>query len=133
MSMIHCRIVTPHGVYKEMETPIINIETDEGQRGILPNHMPLVTMLKIGKMETEEKGKRQEYAVAGGLFYFRENKAEILTDAIENKDEIDAERAARAKERAEQRLKSDNPNFDLQRARIALQKAINRMNVKGIQ
>ena len=133
MTMIHCRIVTPHGVYKEMETPIINIETDEGQRGILPNHMPLVTMLKIGKMETEEKGKRQEYAVAGGLFYFRENQAEILTDAIENKDEIDAERAARAKERAEQRLKSDNPNFDLQRARIALQKAINRMNVKGIQ
>lgn len=133
MSMIHCRIVTPHGVYKEMETPIINIETDEGQRGILPNHMPLVTMLKIGKMETEEKGKRQEYAVAGGLFYFRENLAEILTDAIENKDEIDAERAARAKERAERRLKSDNPNFDLQRARIALQKAINRMNVKGIQ
>ncbi len=131
--MIHCRIVTPHGVYKEMETPIINIETDEGQRGILPNHMPLVTMLKIGRMETEEKGKRQEYAVAGGLFYFRENQAEILTDAIENKDEIDAERAARAKERAEQRLKSDNPNFDLQRARIALQKAINRMNVKGIQ
>ena len=90
MSMIHCRIVTPHGVYKEMETPIINIETDEGQRGILPNHMPLVTMLKIGRMETEEKGKRQEYAVAGGLFYFRENQAEILTDAIENKDEIDA-------------------------------------------
>ena len=133
MSMIHCRIVTPHGVYKEMETPIINIETDEGQRGILPNHMPLVTMLKIGRMETEEKGKRQEYAVAGGLFYFRENLAEILTDAIENKDEIDAERAARAKERAERRLKSDDPNFDLQRARIALQKAINRMNVKGIQ
>ncbi len=132
MTLIHCRIVTPHGVYKEMETPIINIETDEGQRGILPNHMPLVTMLKIGKMETEEKGKRQEYAVAGGLFYFRENLAEILTDAIENRDEIDAERAARAKERAEQRLKSDDPNFDLQRARIALQKAINRMNVKGI-
>ena len=132
MTLIHCRIVTPHGVYKEMETPIINIETDEGQRGILPNHMPLVTMLKIGKMETEEKGKRQEYAVAGGLFYFRENLAEILTDAIENKDEIDAERAARAKERAEQRLKSDDPNVDLQRARIALQKAINRMNVKGI-
>ena len=132
MTLIHCRIVTPHGVYKEMETPIINIETDEGQRGILPNHMPLVTMLKIGKMETEEKGKRQEYAVAGGLFYFRENLAEILTDAIENKDEIDAERAARAKERAEQRLKSDDPNFDLQRARTAIQKAINRMNVKGI-
>lgn len=133
MSMIHCRIVTPHGVYKEMDTPIINVDTEDGQRGILPNHMPIVMMLKIGKMETEENGTRQEYAVAGGLFYFRENQAEILTDAIENKNEIDTERAARAKERAEKRLASDNPNYDLQRARIALQKAINRMNVKGIQ
>lgn len=133
MSMIHCRIVTPHGVYKEMDTPIINVDTEDGQRGILPNHMPIVMMLKIGKMETEENGTRQEYAVAGGLFYFRENQAEILTDAIENKNEIDAERAARAKERAEKRLASDDPNYDLQRARIALQKAINRMNVKGIQ
>lgn len=132
MSMIHCRIVTPHGVYKEMDTPIINVDTEDGQRGILPNHMPIVMMLKIGKMETEENGTRQEYAVAGGLFYFRENQAEILTDAIENKNEIDTERAARAKERAEKRLASDNPNYDLQRARIALQKAINRMNVKGI-
>ncbi len=133
MSMIHCRIVTPHGVYKEMDTPIINVDTEDGQRGILPNHMPIVMMLKIGKMETEENGTRQEYAVAGGLFYFRENQAEILTDAIENKNEIDAERAARAKERAEKRLASDDPNYDLQRARIALQKAINRMNVKGIR
>ncbi len=133
MSMIHCRIVTPHGVYKEMETPIINIETNDGQRGILPNHMPLVTMLKIGRMETEEKGTRQEYAVAGGLFYFRDNTAEILTDAIENKNEIDLERAEAAKHRAEMRLASNDPNYDLQRAKIALQKAINRMNVKGIR
>ena len=133
MSMIHCRIVTPHGVYKEMDTPIINVDTEDGQRGILPNHMPIVMMLKIARMETEENGTRQEYAVAGGLFYFRENQAEILTDAIENKNEIDAERAARAKERAEKRLASDDPNYDLQRARIALQKAINRMNVKGIR
>ncbi len=132
MSMIHCRIVTPHGVYKEMDTPIINVDTEDGQRGILPNHMPIVMMLKIGRMETEENGTRQEYAVAGGLFYFRDNLAEILTDAIENRNEIDVERAARAKERAEKRLASDDPNYDLQRARIALQKAINRMNVKGI-
>ncbi|MCR4950319.1 MAG: ATP synthase F1 subunit epsilon [Solobacterium sp.] len=131
MSMIHCRIVTPHGVYKEMETPIINIETNDGQRGILPNHMPLVTMLRIGRMETEEQGTRQEYAVAGGLFYFRDNTAEILTDAIENKNEIDYERAEQAKERAEKRIASNDPNYDLQRAQIALQKAINRMNVKG--
>ncbi len=130
--MIHCRIVTPKGVYKEMDASIINIETLDGQQGILPNHMPLVTMLKIGKMTTTEDNVRQEYAIAGGLFYFADNKAQILTDAIENKDEIDVERAEAAKGRAERHLSSTDPNIDMRRAEIALQKALNRLSVKGI-
>lgn len=128
---IHCRIITPQGVYKEMDVNIINIDTTEGQQGILPNHLPIVTMLKIGKITTDENGSRQEYAIAGGLFYFRDNKAEVLTDAIENKEEIDVDRAKRAKERAKQRIDSNNPNIDLQRAQIDLEKAINRLRVKG--
>ena len=131
MSMIHCRIVTPHGVYKELDTSILNIETQDGQRGILPEHMPIVTMLRIGKMTTVESSKRMEYAVTGGLFYFRDNKAEIMVDAIENKDEIDVERAIAAKIRAEQRLQSNDKNIDQVRAEIALKKALNRLNVKG--
>lgn len=129
--MIHCRIVTPKGVYKEMDASIINIVTTDGERGILPNHMPLVTMLKIGKMTAEESTGRQEYAVAGGLFYFRDNLAEILTDAVESKEEIDIERAESARQRAEKRLAANNPNLDIQRARIALEKALNRLSVSG--
>ncbi|HAE16871.1 MAG TPA: ATP synthase F1 subunit epsilon [Erysipelotrichaceae bacterium] len=129
--MIHCRIVTPKGVYKEMDASIINIVTTDGERGILPNHMPLVTMLKIGKMTAEETTGRQEYAVAGGLFYFRDNLAEILTDAVESKEEIDVERAESARQRAEKRLAANNPNLDIQRARIALEKALNRLSVSG--
>ena len=131
MSSIHCRIITPYGVYKEMDTSIINIESEAGQQGILPNHMPLVTMLKIGKMSTDEDSGREEYAVAGGLFYFRKNRAEILTDAIENKKDINVERAENARERAQGRLNSPNPNIDMQRAEIALQKALNRLKVTG--
>lgn len=131
--MIHCRIITPEGVYKELDTPIINIRTIEGARGILSNHVPVVTMLDIGKMETEENGARQIYAVAGGLFYFRDNVAEILTDAIENSIDIDEFRAKKAKERAERRLNSADPNVDIKRAELALQKAMNRLNVKGIR
>ena len=128
---IRCRIVTPKGVYKEMDASIINIVTTDGERGILPNHMPLVTMLKIGKMTAEESTGRQEYAVAGGLFYFRDNLAEILTDAVESKEEIDIERAESARQRAEKRLAANNPNLDIQRARIALEKALNRLSVSG--
>lgn len=128
--MIHCRIVTPEGVYKEMDTSIINIESTDGARGVLPNHVPIVTMLKIGMMSTIENGEREEYAVAGGLFYFRDNLAEILTDAIENKKEIDVGRAESARQRAEERLgHTDDPELDYARAELALEKAMNRLRV----
>lgn len=130
MSSIHCRIITPRGVYKEMDTPILNLDTVDGQRGILPEHMPLITVLKIGKMSTVENDVREEYAVAGGIVYFRDNQAEILTDAIENKNEIDMERAENARKRAERRINSGNPNYDLKRAEVALQKALNRLSFR---
>ena len=129
--MIHCRVVTPEGVYKEMDTPIINICSTDGEQGILVNHMPLVTMLKIGHMSTEENGVRQDYAVAGGLFYFRDNQAKILSDAVESKTEIDEERAEAAKQRALTHLQSGGPNEDIKRAQVALQKAVNRIKVKN--
>ena len=133
MSELHVRIVTPQGIYKEFDTPIINIQTEDGNQGVLPNHMPLVTMLRIGIMTSDENGVRETYAVAGGLFYFRDNLAEILTDAIENKKDIDIERAEKAKERAEKRLESKDPNIDLKRAQLALSKALNRIEIKNLK
>lgn len=133
MSTLHVKIATPQGLYKELDTPIINIQTEDGDRGILPNHMPIVTMLKIGVMTCDENGVRNTYAIAGGLFYFRNNVAEILTDAIENRNEIDVERAERAKERSERRLNSKDPNIDIRRAEVALKKAMNRISVSSMK
>ncbi|MBR2761564.1 MAG: ATP synthase F1 subunit epsilon [Solobacterium sp.] len=129
MSEIHVRIITPLGLYKEFDTPYLNFQTTDGDRGILPNHMPLVSSLKIGKMSSEENGVRNLYAVSGGLLYFHRNVAEILTDSIENKNEIDAERAKSAKERAEDRLSGKYGNVDTRRAQLALARALNRLNV----
>lgn len=131
MSVIHCRVITPHGVYREMDASILNIPTTDGIQGILPEHMPLVTMLKIGEMTTVEDGQRKSYAVAGALFYFKDNQAEILTDAIEGKDEIDVERAIRARDRAQQRLSSNDPDIDMKRAEVALERALTRLKVAG--
>lgn len=131
MSTLHVRVATPEGLYKEFDTTILNIQTEDGDLGILPDHMPLVTMLKIGIMSSVEDNVRNTYAVAGGLFYFRNNVAEILTDAIENKNEIDAARAQKALTRAENRLKSKDPNIDMKRAEVALKKAMNRITVSS--
>ena len=126
--MIRCRIITPTGLYKECETAILNVVSTSGQLGILPKHVPIVTMLKISKMALEEPGGREEYTIAGGMLYFRNDEATILVDAIENVKEIDRERAEKAKKRAEQRLAEQNDRIDVARAEAALRRALNRLN-----
>ena len=130
--MIHVRIITPKGIYKEFDTPILNIPTVDGERGLLPNHMPLVTMLQIGAMSSIEDGQRNYYAIFNGLFYFRDNVAEIMTDTIENSNDIDLDRALSAKERAEKRLASHDSNVDQKRAELALKRALNRIHVSEL-
>lgn len=128
--MFSVKIITPHGLYREVETSILNVVTTDGARGVLTNHVPLVTMLKTSKMSTVENNVREEYAINGGMLYFKDNVATVLTDACENSKEIDVERALAAKERAEKRLAS-HENVDIRRAEAALSRAINRLNVSG--
>ncbi len=127
--MILCEIITPNGLYKSFNTSMLNVVTIAGERGILPRHTPLVTMLEISKLTSIEDEVRYEYAVSGGLLYFEKDVAKILCDSIESKQEIDLERAKEAKVRAEKHLKS--PDSDYIRAELALKKALNRIKVKN--
>lgn len=129
--MIKVKVVTPLGPYGEMETPILNITSVDGERGLLPRHMPTVFMLAVGRMETEEDGVRKKYAISGGMLYFRDDVATVLVNSIESKEDIDKARAMSAKERAEARLAAKEPNLDLKRAQLALSKAMNRLKVAG--
>jgi F-type H+-transporting ATPase subunit epsilon len=127
--MFTLNMITPHGKPRKVETAICNLVTPQGQMGILANHMPLVTMIEISMMTTIENGVRTSYAIAGGLFFFKDNEATILSDAIEKESEIDVERALSAKERAEALLSSNHPDIDIKRAEVALRKAVNRINI----
>lgn len=126
--MFTVRIVTPRGLYRELNTSILNVVSTEGQLGILRNHMPLVAILIISMLTTVEEDGRHRYAISGGTLYFKDNVATIMTDAVERSDEIDIERAQRAKQRAEERIKTVVGEQDLIRAQIALQRALNRIN-----
>ena len=125
--MIEVRMVTHNGLYKKTTAKIISAISEDGQRGILPSHMPLVMTLKISRLEMEEE-KREVYAVAGGMLYFKDDKCTILSHAIENKTEIDLDRANDSKKRAMERL--ENKNGDLKRAELSLKRALNRIDVK---
>ncbi|MFI5118753.1 MAG: ATP synthase delta/epsilon chain alpha-helix domain-containing protein, partial [Terriglobales bacterium] len=68
-------------------------------------------------------------SVAWGFMEVLPDKVTILAEAAERPQEIDVERAQKAKDRAEQRLKSNNPQVDYTRAEDALQRAETRLNV----
>lgn len=125
--MITVKMITPEGMYKTTHTRILNLDTIDGQRGILSNHMPIVLMLKIGTMSTEEEGVRNRYTISGGMMYFENNVATVLSDSIENVKDIDVGRAEQARARAEKRLKSGSKDLDVRRAEVALQRALNRI------
>lgn len=130
--MMHITIITPKGVYKEIDATAIQLSTLQGQMTILPNHMPIVAMLKTCPCTIWINQEKQTYALAKGIMQFSDNQMQILSDAIEYRQEIDIERAKQAKKRAEQRLNSQDKTIDYQRAKEALQKAENRIKVYEI-
>ncbi len=131
MKTFRLKIVTPKGIYKEADIEILNIRTTAGQTGILAGHLPLASGIQISEMNFVSNGQRETYAIAGGFVYVNDTETTVIANAIESQDEIDLKRAEEAKQRAEQRLNSKNPDIDLIRAEIALRKSLNRISVKN--
>ena len=127
--MITCFIYTPGGKAIELKTEIVSIGASDGRRGIITGHMPLCFPVIASRFTTTLNGVKKHYAVGEGILYFEDDVAKIFVDSFESQDEIDVERAKRAKERADKRIKSKNPNVDLKRAEAALRKAVNRIDV----
>ena len=128
--MFKVNVVTPESSGHSFMTTQLNIVTPQGQMGILSHHMPLVTQISISLLTSVHEGSRKRYAISGGVLFFQNNEATLMADTFESEGEIDLSRAERAKQRAEERLKSKDPNIDVKRAELALLKAINRINAK---
>ena len=127
--MIQVKIISPVGLYLETEAEAVHVRTVDGERTLLPNHMPIVAMLATSRLQLKIKGEYQDYAVSGGILQFQDNACRILCDAIEGKSEIDLKRAEEARKRAEARLAKIDSETNMERAQIALEKAINRIRV----
>jgi F-type H+-transporting ATPase subunit epsilon len=136
MKTIKVSIVTPNGPVYESDVEMVSTKAQSGELGILPGHIPMVAPLAIGVVRLKEPGNKDQVlvAVSGGFLEVRPDKVTILAQAAEKAEEIDVERALRAKERAEQRMKEQKvEDIDFRRVELALQRAINRLTVTGRQ
>ncbi|CAM4474857.1 F-type H+-transporting ATPase subunit epsilon [Paenibacillus endophyticus] len=131
MSSFLVEIVTPERkVYAETAN-MVSVTGVEGELGILPNHIPLVTPLRIAPVTIKrDNNKVDVIAVNGGFIEVRRDKIVILAESAELATDINIERAEAAKQRAQQRLSAKQDQVDFRRAELALQRAMNRLNIK---
>ncbi|MBX6394218.1 MAG: F0F1 ATP synthase subunit epsilon [Alicyclobacillaceae bacterium] len=128
MSTITLDIVTPERTVYSHPVEMVITRGAEGDLGVLPGHMPLVTTLPIGLVRIKEEGRWSLVAISGGFLEIRPDRITILAEAAEFAEEIDVSRAQRAKERAERRLADKGrTDIDYVRAELALKRALNRL------
>src|SRR5690625_4444814 len=108
---------------------MLSCKAEGGELGILPGHIPLVAPLTINAVRLKRDNQEDLVAVNGGFLEVRPDKVTILAQSAEKASDIDVDRAERAKERAAQLLESNNPEIDVARAKLALNRAMNRLNV----
>jgi F-type H+-transporting ATPase subunit epsilon len=126
---IRLTLVTPERLLVDESVDELEIPGAEGYLGVLPGHAPLFTEMKVGEFGYKKDGKWTWLAVAWGFAEILPDQARVLAETAERANEIDVERARRAKERAEQRLSRGGEDIDYRRARVALERAVIRIQV----
>lgn len=133
MSKINLKIVTPEKViYQNDQIDQVSIPTTTGEITVLPNHIPLVSILQSGEMVFKENGQDQYFALSGGFLEIKDkNEVIILADNVERAHEINLEKAEAAKAKAEQQMKEikNREDVDFARLQAVIDREVNRLRV----
>lgn len=115
---LQCEIVTQERTVFSAEVDTVNLPTPEGRMGVLPNHMVMLTTLGFGEVMVRRGGEEEYFAIGGGFAEILPDRVTLLADSAEQVDEIDVERAQRARERAEQAMREGIPEDSERYAQI---------------
>lgn len=126
------QIISPERtVLTDVATDAVVVPVTDGSMGILYNHAPMVTNLRVGVLRYKQGGAYKRVAIGGGFLELSHNRITILADSAESGDTIDVLRAQEARKRAEARLRERAHGVDRARAEAALQRAMIRLKAAG--
>ena len=129
---IQLEVVTPTGPVVSEEVNIVTAPGIDGEFGVLANHAPLLSTIKVGALSYSHDNTNEMLMGSGGFCEVSNNKITFLVESAERGAEIDVDRALLAKERAEKRLAqalAKQENVNVVRAEAALQRAIARIKI----
>lgn len=128
-------IVSPSGVVYQHRSYSCSVRTLDGGLTILPNHIPILAALDISavKVQRLEEGNPVDYiAINGGILSMRDNQLEIISNYAVRARDIDAVKVEIERQKAEedmQKALQEHNKREFERAKIALQRAINQISV----
>ena len=136
MTPFKLEIVTPDGIFFDGMTDNVIVRTTVGDKGILAHHEPYVAALTISKFKISIDGQFRYGAISSGVIKVSKDKTVILAQSCEWANEIDVDRAVRARQIAEERIseyekKNDRKNLDI--AEFKLKRALNRIEVSKMK
>ena len=132
---IRLEVVTPKGAVVKEDVDIVNAPGYGGDFGVLANHAPFLSTLKIGLLTYEQGRQRETLMISGGFCEVSNNKISFLVESAEFGRQVDVERAMKAKERAEKRLLEaiqHSETINRTRAEAALQRALARIEASKV-
>lgn len=131
MTTFHLQIVTPDGGFYDGEAEKLIVRALGGDVCILPRHAPYVTALGTGQATVVIDGQRRSAACAGGMLAVTQDDVRLVATTFEWAEDIDKDRAQRAKEEAERRIQDSKDANELELAKAKLSRALTRIKTAG--
>jgi F-type H+-transporting ATPase subunit epsilon len=127
---IKLEIVTPKGIAYSNDVDIVTLRTIEGQIGVLPNHVRLMTRLVPGELTIRTAGHSEFLAVGGGLVDVRGDRISIATDMAIAAENINETAVEEARQRAAARLKEKISSAEVATVNASLVRSLAQLRVK---
>jgi F-type H+-transporting ATPase subunit epsilon len=130
MAKLQVEMVTPEGSTLSEEADFLIAPGADGDLGVLPNHIPLLTPLRNGEVMVRNEGREQYFFVSGGFLEVLPDKVVVLADVAERAEDIDEAAAEEARRAAQEALAADQTNAE---AAALLEREITRLRVAEVR
>ena len=127
---LRLEIVTPHGTAFSDNVEMVTLPGSEGQLGVLPQHVPLMTQIVPGEIIVRKNGSDRLFAVGEGLVEITADRVAILTDMAVAAEDIDTAKVEEARRHAEERLREKLSKREIANVHSALARLVAELNVK---
>lgn len=123
-------VVTPEKVFYSDDVDMIIFNREDGEMGVMADHMPMVVAVDVGILKIVKGGVYKFAAISEGFVEITDKGVTAIVDAAEWPEDIDIERAEKAKKLAEDKLKEYKKNKEMETLlKLSIVRANNRIKV----